>query len=246
MSCQDMIKDLHSQLKDRHCNEIMNKHELNRTVYGYLEDIDHCIDDLCKKMETSTGESPSQSYSYKSAFSTNVTAADTPEEHVYETPEVYTHPLMDKLKENEDRLLRFEVLLNDKEQQLKLSAENALQLEEQLSSIKQSLYEIQIENMELKECLELSENKQLEMEDSSNQMLRELQVTMQRLADLEERFRCLNDKQYIQKDMEKPMYPVQYNYHNGDTWEDGSTAANIPARERGSSNYSREWESEDY
>ncbi|XP_055936998.1 golgin subfamily A member 4-like isoform X2 [Argiope bruennichi] len=246
MSCQDMIKDLHAQLKDRHCNEIMNKHELNRTVYGYLEDIDHCIDDLCKKMETSTGESPSQSYSYKSAFSTNVTATDTPEEHVYETPEGFTHPLMDKLKENEDRLLRFEVLLNDKEQQLKLSAENALQLEEQLSSIKQSLYEIQIENMELKECLELSENKQLEMEDSSNQMLRELQVTMQRLADLEERFRCLNDKQYIQKDMDKPMYPVQYPYHNGDTWEEGNSTANIPVRERGSSNYSRDWESEDY
>ncbi|GFR27497.1 uncharacterized protein TNCT_232101, partial [Trichonephila clavata] len=247
MSCQDMIKDLHSQLKDRHCNEIMNKHELNRTVYGYLEDIDHCIDDLCKKMETSTGESPSQSYSYKSAFSTNVTATDTPDEHIYETPEVFRqHPLMDKLKENEDRLLRFEVLLNDKEQQLKLSAENAMQLEEQLSSIKQSLYEIQIENLELKECLELSENKQLEMEDSSNQMLRELQVTMQRLADLEERFRCLNDKQFIQKDVEKPIYPVQYNYHNGDTWEEEATATNIPTRERGSSNYNRDWESEDY
>ncbi|XP_042895746.1 putative leucine-rich repeat-containing protein DDB_G0290503 isoform X1 [Parasteatoda tepidariorum] len=245
MSCQDMIKDLHAQLKDRHCSEIMNKHELNRTVYGYLEDIDHCIDDLCKKMETSTGESPSQSYSFKSTFSNNVAGNETPEDHVYENQEVYANPLMDKLKENEDRLLRFEVLLNDKEQQLKLSAENALQLEEQLSGIKQSLYEIQMENLELKECLELSENKQLEMEDSSNQMLRELQMTMQRLADLEERFRCLNDQQLIQKNAEKTLYPVPYNYHNGDVWEDSNTS-NIPTHERPTPTYTRDWESEDY
>lgn len=49
----------------RHCSEIVNKHELNRTVYGYLEDIDHCIDDLCKKMETS---SDTQGYCFKPQF----------------------------------------------------------------------------------------------------------------------------------------------------------------------------------
>ncbi|KFM59018.1 hypothetical protein X975_12975, partial [Stegodyphus mimosarum] len=246
MSCQEMIKDLHSQLKDRHCNEIMSKHELNRTVYGYLEDIDHCIDDLCKKMETSTGESPTQSYNFKSVFSSNVIQDNVPEEHEYANQEEFSNPLMDKLKENEERLMRFEVLLNDKEQQLKLSAENALQLEDQLSSIKQSLYEIQIENLELKECLELSENKQLEMEDSSQQMLRELQVTMQRLADLEERFRCLNDEQFVSKDMEKSLYPVQYNYQNGGTWQDDEDSGNIPPQDRGSSSYSRDWEHENY
>lgn len=243
MSCQDMIKDLHSQLKDRHCSEIINKQELNRTVYNYLEDIDHCIDDLCKKMETTNDNSPSQNY----AFGNGPAQEDAEAEDItFETPETYSSPLMDKLKENEERLLRFEVLLNDKEQQLKLSAENALQLEDQLSSIKQSLYEIQMENLELKECLELSENKQLEMEDSSNQMLRELQMTMQRLADLEERFRCLNDEQFVQKDIEKTLYPVQYNYQNGSTWDDEAESENIPSRERRNPSYSRDWESENY
>lgn len=51
----------------RHCSEIMSKHELNRTVYGYLEDIDHCIDDLCKKMET-TGSNDTQNYNFKAPF----------------------------------------------------------------------------------------------------------------------------------------------------------------------------------
>lgn len=244
MSCQDMIKDLHAQLKDRHCSEIINKQELNRTVYNYLEDIDHCIDDLCKKMESNNDNSPSQNYGFKP----NSIRDEESEDIVYENQESFSTPLMKKLKQNEERLLRFEVLLNDKEQQLKLSAENALQLEDQLSSIKQSLYEIQMENLELKECLELSENKQLEMEDSSNQMLRELQMTMQRLADLEERFRCLNDEQppYGQKDMEKSLYPVQYNYQNGGTWDDEAESENIPPHERSSSTYSRNWESENY
>lgn len=252
MSCQDMIKDLHSQLKDRHCNEIINKQELNRTVYNYLEDIDHCIDDLCKKMETTNDNSPSQNYGFKPVFGNGPLPDEDTEDIVYENQQSFSTPLMDKLKENEDRLLRFEVLLNDKEQQLKLSAENALQLEDQLGSIKQSLYEIQMENLELKECLELSENKQLEMEDSSNQMLRELQMTMQRLGDLEERFRCLNDEQFVQKDLEKTLYPVQYtsNYQNGSgrsaSWDDDRESKNIPPHERGNSTYSRNWESENY
>lgn len=246
MSCQDMIKDLHSQLKDRHCNEIINKQELNRTVYNYLEDIDHCIDDLCKKMETTNDNSPNQNYEFNHVFGNGMLPDEEAEDIVYENQESYSSPLMEKLKENEDRLLRFEVLLNDKEQQLKMSAENALQLEEQLTSIKQSLYEIQMENLELKECLELSENKQLEMEDSSNQMLRELQMTMQRLSDLEERFRCLNEEQFVPKDLDKPLYPLQYNYQNGSTWEDEAQSENIPSRDRANPTYSRDWESENY
>lgn len=246
MSCQDMIKDLHSQLKDRHCNEIINKQELNRTVYNYLEDIDHCIDDLCKKMETTSDNSPNQNYAFNQVFGNGVLPDEETEDIAYENTETYSSPLMEKLKENEERLLRFEVLLNDKEQQLKMSAENALQLEEQLNSIKQSLYEIQMENLELKECLELSENKQLEMEDSSNQMLRELQMTMQRLSDLEERFRCLNDEQFVQKELDKSLYPMQYNYQNGSTWEDEAGSESIPSRERANSTYSRNWESENY
>lgn len=246
MSCQDMIKDLHAQLKDRHCNEIINKQELNRTVYNYLEDIDHCIDDLCKKMETPNENSPDPNYGFKTVFGNDAMPDEEPEDIVYENQETYSSPLMEKLKENEERLLRFEVLLNDKEQQLKLSAENALQLEDQLSGIKQSLYEIQMENLELKECLELSENKQLEMEDSSNQMLRELQMTMQRLADLEERFRCLNDEELAPKDTDKTLYPVQYNYQNGSTWDDEAESENIPPRERSYSTNSRNWDSEHY
>ncbi|KAG8192094.1 hypothetical protein JTE90_005392 [Oedothorax gibbosus] len=179
MSCQEMIKDLHTQLKDRHCSEIVNKHELNRTVYGYLEDIDHCIDDLCKKMETS---SDTQGYCFKPQFvRSNTDPQAHQEDPIYENHFVPRHSFPGKLQDNDQRL--------------QISTENALQLQQQLGGIKRSLYEIQVENLELKECLEGSKQQRMEgIEDSQN----------------------------VEYEYGFDEEGQEHSFHNGDVWQNGT------------------------
>ena len=63
----------------------------------------------------------------------------------------------------------FQGQLQDNDQRLQISTENALQLQQQLGGIKRSLYEIQVENLELKECLEGSKQQRMDgTEDTEN------------------------------------------------------------------------------